>query len=49
MYLIITRAFPPELSCMQSFMWGLNKEMSKIFIIKGFADYQENHKELAQQ
>ena len=45
MYLIITRAFPPELGGMQSLMWGLTKEMSKNFIIKVFADYHENHKE----
>ena len=45
MYLIITRAFPPELGGMQSLMWGLTKEMSKNFMIKVFADYQEGHKE----
>tara|TARA_B100001093_G_scaffold165756_1_gene158319 strand:- start:238 stop:1320 length:1083 start_codon:yes stop_codon:yes gene_type:complete len=45
MYLIITRAFPPELGGMQSLMWGFAKEMSKNFMIKVFADYQENHKE----
>ena len=45
MYLIVTRAFPPELGGMQSLMWGLSKEMSKNFLIKVFADYQENHKE----
>ena len=45
MYLILTRAFPPELGGMQSLMWGLSKEMSKNFMIKVFADYQENHKE----
>ena len=45
MYLIVTRAFPPEFGGMQSLMWGLSKEMSKNFMIKVFADYQENHKE----
>ena len=45
MYLIVTRAFPPELGGMQSLMWGLTKEMSKNFMIKVFADYQENHKQ----
>ena len=45
MYLIATRSFPPELGGMQSLMWGLAKEMSKNFLIKVFADYQENHKE----
>ena len=49
MYLIVTRAFPPELGGMQSLMWGLTKEMSKNFMIKVFADYQENHKEFDQQ
>ena len=45
MYLIVTRAFPPELGGMQSLMWGLTKEMSKNFMIKVFADYQDNHNE----
>ena len=45
MYLIATRSFPPELGGMQNLMWGLAKEMSKNFMIKVFADYQENHKE----
>ena len=45
MYLIVTRAFPPELGGMQSLMWGLTKELSKNFMIKVFADYMENHKE----
>ena len=45
MYLIVTRAYPPELGGMQNLMWGLSKEMSKNFMIKVFADYQENHKE----
>ena len=45
MYLIATRSFPPELGGMQSLMWGLAKEMSKNFMIKVFADYQENHKD----
>ena len=49
MYLIVTRAFPPELGGMQSLMWGLTKEMSKNFMIKVFADYQENHKEFDQK
>ena len=45
MYLIVTRSFPPELGGMQSLMWGLAREMSKNFMIKVFADYQDNHKE----
>ena len=32
MYLIVTRAFPPELGGMQSLMWGLSKELSKNFM-----------------
>ena len=34
---------------MQSLMWGLTKEMSKNFMVKVFADYQENHKEFDQK
>ena len=45
MYLITTRSFPPEWGGMQSLMRGIAKEMSKNFMIKVFADYQENHKE----
>ena len=45
MFLILTRAFPPELGGMQSLMWGLTKEMSRNFMVKVFADYQKNHKE----
>ena len=45
MYIIATRAFPPELGGMQSLMWGLTKEISKNFMVKVFADYQENHKD----
>ena len=49
MYLIITRSFPPELGGMQSLMWGLAKELSKNFMTKVFADYQENHKDFDQK
>ena len=49
MYLIVTRAFPPELGGMQSLMWGLSREMSKNFMIKVFADYYENHKNFDEQ
>ena len=45
MYIIVTRAFPPELGGMQSLMWGLTKQISKNFMVKVFADYQENHKD----
>ncbi len=49
MYLIVTRSFPPELGGMQSLMWGLSCEMSKNFMIKVFADYQDNHKDFDEQ
>jgi len=49
MYLIVTRSFPPELGGMQSLMWGLSREMSKNFMIKVFADYQNNHKDFDEQ
>ena len=45
MYLVITRSFPPELGGMQNLMWGLAKSLSKLNLIKVFADYHENHEE----
>ncbi len=45
MYLIVTRTFPPELGGMQNLMWGLARSLSKLNLIKVFADYHENHKE----
>ena len=42
MYLIVTRAFPPELGGMQSLMWGLTKEMSKNYMIKFSKDNNFN-------
>ena len=45
MNLIITRTFPPELGGMQNLMWGLTNELSKHYMLKVFADYQENHKD----
>ena len=44
MYLIVTRSFPPEVGGMQNLMWGLTKELSKNYMLKVFADYQDNHK-----
>ena len=44
MYLVITRSFPPEVGGMQNLMWGLTKELSKNYMLKVFADYQENQK-----
>ena len=45
MYLIVTRNFPPELGGMQNLMWGLARSLSKLNLIKVFADYHENHEE----
>ena len=45
MYLVITRTFPPELGGMQNLMWGLTRSLSKLNLIKVFADYDENHEE----
>ncbi len=45
MYLVITRNFPPELGGMQNLMWGLARSLSKLNLIKVFADYHENHEE----
>ena len=43
MILIVTRTFPPQVGGMQNLMWGLAKSISKIDLIKVFADYSENH------
>ena len=45
MYLIVTRSFPPEVGGMQNLMWGLANSISKYYLTKVFADYQENHQE----
>ena len=44
MYLVVTRSFPPEVGGMQNLMWGLTRELSKNYMLKVFADYQDNHK-----
>ncbi len=44
MYLIITRTFPPEVGGMQNLMWGLARSLSKLDLVKVFADYHEDHK-----
>ena len=41
MYLIVTRAFPPELGGMQNLMWGLTNSIAKHHLIKVFADFHE--------
>jgi len=45
MFLVVTRTFPPEVGGMQNLMWGLSKSLSKIDLIKVFADFSENHEE----
>ena len=49
MHLIITRSFPPEIGGMQNLMWGLTNALSKHFMLKVFADYQDNHKNFDEQ
>ena len=49
MYLIATRSFPPEIGGMQNLMWGLTRELSKNYMIKVFADYNENYKVFDEQ
>jgi phosphatidylinositol alpha-1,6-mannosyltransferase len=44
MYLIVTRSYPPTIGGMQNLIWGLSNELSKNYMIKVFADYEENHK-----
>ena len=45
MNLIITRSFPPSIGGMQNLMWGLANSISKLDIVKVFADYEINHNE----
>ena len=45
MYLIVTRTFPPEIGGMQNLMWGLARSLSKLNLIKVFADYNDGHEE----
>ena len=45
MYLIVTRTFPPEIGGMQNLMWGLARSLSKLNLIKVFADYKDGHEE----
>ena len=49
MYLIVTRSFPPEVGGMQNLVWGLTKSISKIFMVKVFADFHENSKDCDDQ
>ena len=43
MFLIITRNFPPDIGGMQNLMHGLTKSLSKLNLVKVFADYHENY------
>ena len=43
MNLMITRSFPPSIGGMQNLMWGLANELSKVDILKVFADFETNH------
>jgi len=45
MYLVVTRTFPPEVGGMQNLMWGLARSLSKLNLIKVFADYNDGHEE----
>ena len=42
MFLILTRNFPPDIGGMQNLMHGLTKSLSKLDMVKVFADYHEN-------
>ena len=46
MYLIVTRSFPPEVGGMQNLMWGLTNAISKHYMVKVFADHNDNSKSL---
>ena len=46
MYLIVTRSFPPDTGGMQNLMWGLTNTISKHFMVKVFADHNDNSKSL---
>ena len=46
MYLIVTRSFPPEAGGMQNLMWGLTNAISKHYMVKVFADHDDNSKSL---
>ncbi len=43
MFLILTRNFPPEIGGMQNLMYGLTKSLSKLNLVKVFADYHDNY------
>ena len=43
MFLILTRNFPPEIGGIQNLMHGLTKSLTKLNIVKVFADYHKNY------
>ena len=43
MFLIVTRNFPPEIGGMQNLMWGLTNSLSKLDMVKVFADYSKDY------
>jgi len=45
MYIVVTRAFPPEIGGMQNLMWGLTLSLAKYNLVKVFADFHEKYKE----
>ena len=46
MFPILTRSFPPDVGGMQNLMWGLTKELSKHYMLKVFADYHINQRNI---
>ena len=46
MYIIVTRSFPPEVGGMQNLMWGLTCSLAKYNLVKVFADFHENIKNM---
>ena len=42
MNIIVTRSFPPSIGGMQNLMWGLANAISKLDLLKVFADYEKN-------
>ncbi|OCW83701.1 glycosyl transferase [Pelagibacteraceae bacterium GOM-A4] len=49
MNLIITTTFPPAVGGMQNLMFGLAKSLSKLDMVKVFADYHEDHMKFDEQ
>ena len=45
MNIIITKSFPPSIGGMQNLMWGLTNCLSKLDLVKVFADHEFNHED----